>query len=952
MRPANLSAVAWAGCCLTVTVWSGELQHGRWRVHYTDDGIKSIRFYGTTILAQSSFTIFGPNYKRHRFTLAQCQVAEQDGRALLWTKEEPGKAQVTMRLSLGEDELQWDTQMHVSVAGPVELAMLVPPDSVQSPGSAIRCRFAEREAEIYEEQYPTRVLTGPLAFNTPRHEWRFDMSATAGRWLFQDRRLAQKHLRLIACLRADGKKPLDARLSLRLRVRRFQDDEADARAKLFSQRARTLVQLPVENASFDDEQPLAGWQHPANAQIVEEGRPPGKQCAKLVVKSQGERGIYLTQRVPVKPGTRYRARAMVRGEDVREATVLGMRSVGAVLIVEWADADGKWLAPGRYSTGAFGTKGWHVQRVDDVVAQPGARYAIIFLGLRGLGTAWFDDVELYECRRSAVLGSPLDGATLADNRPRLCWQPDQTALLYRAQLCAAPNFADALIQADTDEPSIVPEQKLAPGRWFWRVGLDDEPATTVWSFVQSAPQDADTTGPEIALSPQSFTSPTAALAVAARDESGADLTSLTLSVDGREEAHRQIVGTDTQRGVQPTRGWPIGAHKVTVRIADRKGNTSEASTWIVHGRRAPRTLVWTRERGVFDGEKHELPLGIYQVREEDLARVKEAGFDLVHIYTWESSQDDEAARRYLDAVHAAGLRAFVGFDRGNGSGNGLVQGNSGMVARRIAALRDHPGLFAWYLFDEPDLSHQYVSPKNLKRYYELIRALDPDHPVIVTLAIGNSPKVYGKCYDVYWSMVYRTTEFVADRLASHREMIGDSPLMAIVHSYDREQTKRLKADEPIDESKFQPDARVLRANALMAVVRGTSGLCWWWFGDHKRKWLATPDVPEMWEAHQRVIAELRSLQPMLLAEGQDVPVAVEASPKEARVEARLKMLSQGGLLIAVNALTTNTTARVSSPELKGVQEVRVLGENRAVEVRGGVIEDRFGPLAAHVYRFE
>jgi len=212
--------------------------------------------------------------------------------------------------------------------------------------------------------------------------------------------------------------------------------------------------------------------------------------------------------------------------------------------------------------------------------------------------------------------------------------------------------------------------------------------------------------------------------------------------------------------------------------------------------------------------------------------------------------------------------------------------------------------------------------------------------------------VYGKCYDVYWSMVYRTTEFVADRAASHREMIGDSPLMAIVHSYDREQTKRLKAGEPIDESKFQPDERLLRANALMAVVRGTSGLCWWWFGDHRRKWLATPDVPAMWDAHQRVIAELRELEPMLVAQGRDVPVAVESSPKETRIEARLKMLDQGGLLIAVNALETNATARISSPELKEAKEARVLGESRTVQVRDGVIEDGFGPLAAHVYRLD
>ena len=77
----------------------------------------------------------------------------------------------------------------------------------------------------------------------------------------------------------------------------------------------------------------------------------------------------------------------------------------------------------------------------------------------------------------------------------------------------------------------------------------------------------------------------------------------------------------------------------------------------------------------------------------EMPRVRQAGLGVVHTYEWESSQDDVAARRYLDAAWSNGLRVFIGFDRGNGSGRGLVQGNLDMVVRRVAALCDHPGLF-------------------------------------------------------------------------------------------------------------------------------------------------------------------------------------------------------------------------------------------------------------------
>jgi len=926
---------------------------GPWCVQYTPTGIRSIAFGDTSILIDSSFTVFQHDYKGHQFVMSDARVSQKDdgeAKVLEWTKGVSSRAQVAMALRLTGAELEWISKMSVLVDGPVEMAMLVPPEAVQSPTGAIHCRFGKSKTQIFENDFSTHVLAEPLVFDTPAHEWRFEPSASPGHWLFQDRREAQGGLRLIACLRADGKEPLDATVSLKLRVRSFGGAELKGRAKFLSQRARTLIQAPLKNAHFEDDPELSGWAHGKTASLAEETPPPGKRCAKLTVRNKEERSIYITQRVPCNPGSRYSARAMVRTEDVKEAEVLGMHSAGAVLILEWADADGKWLAPGGYAKGRFGTSNWHLQRVTDLIAPPDARYATTFLALRGTGVAWFDDVELYESRRSAVLLEPLDGTTFRDNRPRLTWQREPTAQSYTVQLSRDSTFPEAAsISHMLDEPAFVPKQKLAAGTWHWRVKLDDDPAETVWSFNQTAPRDADTTGPFVQLRPQSFTAPTTPLRIAAEDESGVHSSSLRLFLDGRPTKY-EVHEADDRLEITASAGWPRGGHEVTIRLGDVEGNTADASTWIVYGPRPQKTITWTRDRGVRVGDRREFPLGIYHVGEEDLQRAKDAGFGLVHIYTWESSQDDRACRRYLDAVHAAGLRAFVGFDRGGASGDGLVQGNFGMVARRIAALRDHPALYAWYLFDEPDLSHQYVSPKNMRRFYNFIKALDPDHPVIVTLAIGDSPKRYGKCYDVYWSMVYRDTQFVADKLAEHRTMIGEVPHMAIVHSYDPVQSKRLKRGEPIDESKFQPDEQLMRANAMMALVRGTSGLVWWWFGDHKRQWLATPDVPRMWEAHKRLIADLSRIEPVLVAPGRDVQVTLECTPKEANLQARSRQTDEGGVLIVVNPSKQNAKVRISSPGLREAKEIG--GQGTVCAVRDGAFDDELAALAVKVYEID
>jgi hypothetical protein len=171
--------------------------------------------------------------------------------------------------------------------------------------------------------------------------------------------------------------------------------------------------------------------------------------------------------------------------------------------------------------------------------------------------------------------------------------------------------------------------------------------------------------------------------------------------------------------------------------------------------------------------------------------------------------------------------------------------------------------------------------------------------------------------------------------------------MAIVHCYDQVQSR--KTDGTFDDSKFWPDARALRANALMSVVRGTSGLVWWWFGDHKKKWLATPDVPPMWNAHQRLLSELRGIGPMLLAAGKEEPVTVVNTPTEANIQARLRAVDDTLILIVVNPSEKEAAVSITSPVLRGLKRLRLRSGKRTLEIKDGELSDSLAPLAAHIY---
>ncbi|MEW6360334.1 MAG: hypothetical protein AB1696_28630 [Planctomycetota bacterium] len=714
-----------------------------------------------------------------------------------------------------------------------------------------------------------------------------------------------------------------------------------------------VVPVAVKNPSFEESDKADGWNCPTNGEVVEESPAQGKRCAKLVVGSEKERGVYITQRVPVTPGARYRAGAMIRSEDVKHAKVIGMESVGAKLIVEWADKDGKWLTSGAYSKEpGFGTRGWTRHHCDKLLAPEKAGFAIIFLALRGTGAAWFDDVQIVEVRRHIVMLYTPDGAEIRDNRPRFEWQEELDAEAFEIEVSTAPDFPDGqtIFKTQTDTPSYAAADPLKPGKYFWRVRMVPGLWLKPWSFTQTAPVDADTTGPEIVPLAQSLTDQSDALRVRIVDPSV--VSPDTIRTSGIEGKMFHVEHRGDAAEIRAEGGWPRGAHLLKIEAADKLGNRSSKEFWIAVAPAPPKKLTWEWQRGIFDGEKHIFPIGIYQVKEEDYARVKQAGFDMVHQYTWEGSQDDVKAREYLDGVHAAGLTAFVGFDRGGWSKKGLVQMNYTHIANRIAALRDHPGLLAWYLFDEPDLAHQYVPPRNLKAWYRFIKALDPYHPIIVTLACKDSITRYGKgCYDVYWTMAYRDTDYITDLIERHQEELGPgAPHLVILHSYDREQRQKMEAGEPVDDAAFEPNLALFRANAYMALAHNSSGICWWWYGDGRKRFLSVGDVPAAWGWLSSVVAEIQQLIPMLTAEGKVLPVTVTCDPADAKVRAWAKKTDSGITVIAVSAdAKREVKVVIACDAFPKEAQVPVKFENRRVGVADGKMTDLFKPIEAHVY---
>lgn len=945
-----VAAVAVSSCC------AAELQCGRWKVQYDANGLKALSYDDIVWLANSSFTVFRPGYKQTWFTMAGAAVnahtTPQDA-TITWTRQ-TSQCDARLELQITSERATWRGRWHVGVEGPVEMILHVPPARMaSSPGEIRICSPGRDTALAIEQPMAGLTLAHPIQFESPEWTVLLEGKSSARPWLVQDRRQAKDPaIRLVVCDRGSEKATAGTEVALSLRPTHHANAELAGRKALLAQSMRRETPLPVVNPGFEAGDKPEGWHGGRNA-VVETGKAvEGQHCLRLTISDPSAGGYYVTQRVPVEPGARYRLSGMIKQEGVKPADVGRMASVGCTLIIEWADKDGKWLAAGAYSHEAgFGTHDWQRAECREVLAPEKARYAIVYLALRGVGTAWFDDIRLVECRPAVVLRSPLDGARMNDNRPLLHWRDDPDAQSYRVEI-----GRDAALQPDKlwasarcVDNEFRPDKPLPPGTWYWRVRRDDGYGSAVWSFVQSASADADTTGPEISMEPVGLEKPDQGFPARVADRSGVNWDAVEVQVDGTTTP-AIVDRTATGISLRPRGGWKRGAHRVTVATQDRLGNRESRAAWMAVVPPPPNKITWTQDRGVLIGQQHRLALGIFQVSEPDMAKVKQAGFDYVHNYQWEGSQDDAAARAYLDAAHRHGLTAFVGFDRGGQSSSGLRQMNLEHVTRRIAALRDHPALLAWYLFDEPDLPHQYIPPRKLQLLYQHIARLDPYHPVIVTLANAKTTADYPRCYDVYWSQVYRTTAQLDQKLRQDRAAIGNAPLMAIVHCYDPRQTRLMRAGVPADDAAFQPALRWLRANAFTALANGSSGLCWWWYGDHRRQFLSAGDVPQAWDWLGQVVRELRQLEPILTAGGQAIEVHVSPSDAPLRVWARLT--GRQLTIIAANYAEQTIEATLTASSLPSSGQARLQFDNRTIPIRDGKLVDTFAPLQPHVYRID
>jgi hypothetical protein len=322
-------------------------------------------------------------------------------------------------------------------------------------------------------------------------------------------------------------------------------------------------------------------------------------------------------------------------------------------------------------------------------------------------------------------------------------------------------------------------------------------------------------------------------------------------------------------------------------------------------------------------------------------------------------------RSLLDAAAGHGLRCWSWLGGLTNLPAGAGSPNEELLAKVVGALKGHTALGAWKGIDEPALAK--VAPARVVRGYQRLRALDPDHPlVLIEAPLGTVAELapYAAACDVTGADIYP----VSYPPGIHAG--GANTDVSVVGDLTRKMAQAARGKPvwttlQIAWSGVLPPAHVPRFPTLLeerfmayqAIVAGARGLAF--FGGHLTQVMRPADAHNGWNwafwetVLSPLLKELTStaVGPALVAPAAKLAIKADAADID------LTTRETGGflyLLAVRRGLTTNKVSLSGLPA--GIRAGEVLFEYaneafRTVTVTASTFHDWFGPHDAHIYRF-
>jgi hypothetical protein len=330
------------------------------------------------------------------------------------------------------------------------------------------------------------------------------------------------------------------------------------------------------------------------------------------------------------------------------------------------------------------------------------------------------------------------------------------------------------------------------------------------------------------------------------------------------------------------------------------------------------------------------PIGIYGAPLEALRELKATGFNAVQT----SRREAGFLQQFIQQAAEAGLTVLISPPDAE---------DAETLHGFLKDIKASPTILAWYLADEPE--GRGIAPASIWRWRRFLRSYTPFPGALVVVraerAWDYAPTADILMIDTY-PIPHMPLTWLSDSLEEARQWTGGRPVWAVIQAFDWSDVP-LK-DDPRAWGRY-PTYEEERCLSYLAVVHGAQGLFYYTFEAQK---FGTTEYRRHWDNIKKVIAELRSIYPLLLASIVEKPKVHVDRPQ---IHWAVKQVAQGQgggavpaghYLIAVNTIDKPLTATFTIPFFT-YDAVDVVFEKRKVSTQKGRLADAFEPYGVHVY---
>ena len=355
---------------------------------------------------------------------------------------------------------------------------------------------------------------------------------------------------------------------------------------------------------------------------------------------------------------------------------------------------------------------------------------------------------------------------------------------------------------------------------------------------------------------------------------------------------------------------------------------------------------------IFNG-KEIFPHGFFAT--DSAAGLDEKGFNCGHSYVMHYFEKSKAQKILNNAsveklpmifypYYNTGI-TFFGFRKGKGTVSEISKIQLASMVKRIRELKDNHGILGWYLCDEPRGAKFH---KSLEYIYQTLEREDPYHPVFALdnsasgcIALSNSADIlmldyypdfkrHGKSFKPLVS-IYHNIQAI--RRATRDRL----PVWYVAQAFNRAKFTK----NPLEQPYRAPTYLESRCMDYLALVAGAKGIMYYLLR-------SKPGILQDNEMKTGILdglgPEIRDISPILLQKS--IEGAKASDPK---IYLMLKRYKRNYFLIGVNpSYQSINNVKLRIKELTH-NKIKVLFEDRMINVADSAFRDNFAPLEVHVY---